>query len=84
MARQVRYDHCGHARRLLDIDFTPWVFYVCPAHHVIYVSGWTASNNRPALLQWTYDLRHSQHCWGDSYTYLFLAPEIFYTRIIMS
>ncbi len=47
---------CGHARRLLDIDFTPWVFYVCPAYHVIYISGWTASNDRPALLHRTYDI----------------------------
>ncbi|KAF8492388.1 hypothetical protein F5888DRAFT_1858903 [Russula emetica] len=43
-------------RRLLDFDFVPWVFYIGPAYRVVYISGWAASDGRPALLQWTYDI----------------------------
>jgi hypothetical protein len=45
-----------YGQRLLHIDFAPWVFYVGPAYRVVYISGWSASDDRPALLQWTYDI----------------------------
>ena len=40
----------------LDVDSAPWVFYIGPAYRAVYISGWLASNRRPALLQWMYDI----------------------------
>ena len=45
-----------YGQRLLDFDFSPWVFYIGSAYCVVYISGWLASNGRPALLQWTYGI----------------------------
>jgi hypothetical protein len=41
---------------LLDIDFSPSVFYVGSAYNAVYISGWPAANGRPALLQWIDDI----------------------------
>ncbi len=45
-----------YRQRLLDIDFATWVFYAEHAYRVVYISGWPASDGRPALLRWTYDI----------------------------
>jgi hypothetical protein len=52
-ARQGAPHGFRYRQRLLDIDFASCVFYVGPA---VYISGWPASDGRPALLQWTYDI----------------------------
>ncbi|KAH9054768.1 hypothetical protein EDB87DRAFT_1419965 [Lactarius vividus] len=44
--------------RLLDVDFAPWLFYIGPGYRFVYISGWPASNTRPELLQWAYDIPH--------------------------
>ncbi|KAH9177213.1 hypothetical protein EDB89DRAFT_1519523 [Lactarius sanguifluus] len=44
--------------RLLDVDFAPWLFYIGPGYRLVYISGWPASNTRPELLQWAYDIPH--------------------------
>jgi hypothetical protein len=36
-----------YRKRLLDIDFAPWVFYVGPAYRVVNISEWPASDGRP-------------------------------------
>ena len=45
-----------YRQRLLDIDFVPWVFYVGPVYRVVYTSGRPASDGRPVLLRWTYNI----------------------------
>jgi hypothetical protein len=45
-----------YGRRLPDIDFAPWVFYIGPAYRVVDFSGWPASSGQAGLLQWTYDI----------------------------
>ena len=40
----------------LGIDFASSVFYVGPGYRVVYISGWPASDGRPALLQWAHDI----------------------------
>jgi hypothetical protein len=42
--------------RLLDVDFAPWKFYIGPAYRSVYIEGWSASEGRPALVQWVCDM----------------------------
>jgi len=45
-----------YEERLLDVDFAPWVFYLGPLYRSVYISGWSASDGRHALLQWASDI----------------------------
>ena len=42
----------------LNVDFSPWVFYIGAAYRAVYISGWPTFNRRRVLLQWTYDIPH--------------------------
>ena len=42
-----------YEKRLLYIGFTPWVFCICPAYRIMYVSKW----NRPVAID-TSDIVH--------------------------
>jgi hypothetical protein len=45
-----------YANRLLDVDFAPWLFHIGPTYRVVYISGWSTSKGRSALLQWASDI----------------------------
>jgi hypothetical protein len=45
-----------YEQRLLDIDFNSSKTFVGPGFRAVYISGWRASDDRSALLQWAYDI----------------------------
>ncbi|KAI9507299.1 hypothetical protein F5148DRAFT_1206079, partial [Russula earlei] len=55
-ARQGTPHGFRYENRLLHVDFAVWKLYIGPEYRVVYISGWPASHNRSALLQWAYDI----------------------------
>ena len=45
-----------YEKRLLDVDFAPWVFFVGPIYRCVYISGWSPSHGRNGLLRWASDI----------------------------
>jgi hypothetical protein len=82
-ARQGAPHGFRYEKRLLDVDFAPWIFYVGPGYRVVYISDWPPSKGRSALWQWASDIPNligtTIRTYAHSYvrekkTQLFLKP----------